>query len=116
MHEKSWSLLIVTDIDIDIDIDTNTDTDTDTDIERRDSCHSVIQGVLNSLMSICVVTDAVESPLGNVSINNDRCSAVSTSLKPVTQSDQLPVLGPDSHIFTLKYTHTHTTGGTLNLI
>lgn len=66
------------------------------------------QGVWQTILSfLLVVTNAAASPRGNVSGNIDRCCVVIASLVPVTQSNQLPLLG---------HTLTYTTGGTSDLI
>lgn len=70
---------------------------------RNEWTSGVKQGV-GKTICLYVVTDAVAPPSGNVSINTDRCSAVSPGLTPFNQSNQLPVLG---HTHTHTYTHTH---------
>lgn len=64
----------------------------------------VKQGV-GKTICLYVVTDAVAPPLGNVSINTDRCSAVSPRLTQLT--NQIGYLSWDTHTLT----DTHTVSG-----
>lgn len=78
---------------------------------RNEWTSGVKQGV-GKTICLYVVTDAVAPPSGNVSINTDRCSAVSPGLTPFNQSNQLPVLGhTHTHTYTHTHSHSHTASG-----